>query len=1060
MGKALRWISEVLLAAVWTAVFLRPPLYAANGKIVGVVKDVSSGEPLPGANVVIVGTTMGASTDKEGRYFILNVPPGAYTLQATYVGYQTLQKSNVRVSLDFTTEVNFDLSSEVIELGKVVTVVAERPLVEKTLTQSRSTVGVQELDNTLPVADLSDIVETAASTFQGYIRGGRKYETKTLVDGVDVSETYFSGGTGAFGIFDVGHVYQGFRRSEIKETATVDVPTGAVQELSIYAGTFNAEYPTASAGIINLVTKSGGDKLHGKVFFRGKPLNEQKHFGSNVYWMKDSRGGNVGYFEEKQNYLNAGTDYGRRAASLYTWTEDLAVSKYMYDPKDSVGLGRSYEVEGYLNGPVPFLGTKAGFYLSLRYQKMRPTPLPFDEDKRVTGSLKLHYDLKPHMRLTAYGQVEDGGKLFNFVNWKFNPKWAYYMEGAPRYKDVAGMGYLKWTHTINPKTFYEVQISQNNKTDWIGYPDDDGDGKPEIDEKGDFIDFDNIDEYVKYVGGVIEPDTIKDAAGNVISIGRRIKPRSQDGYVAGHFGDPNYRVFFYETIDPRSGVNEAKANFYKTDGTYRTAYPAPLYSKTTRNVSTIKADLTSQVTYTHQVKAGVQFRYHHVDVNHLQSELGGAGNKYPTSVFHVDFHRFFPKEFAVYTQDRVEYKGLIINVGGRVDAYDTDTRRFKNDFHPWNVVYNDPKKKELIELQPVRGEKVGWKWFFSPRVGVSHPVKDNMAMHYSFGKFIQYPNFASLYEDYNFTNYAASPEIATKWVNQEPMRSTSYEMGLQYAPLAELGLDVSVYYRDVENYGTLSYLLTPYAGQGLRLYTSWGHADSRGIEVSLDKRPGRWWAGRVTYSYAYIKAASFVGGLGQRTSFSSKTDSARVGELPFDQIGTFNYRELNITERSTNNALAGGFDRTHRFAASILFFAPYGFQLSSVAEVMSGFKYYPIENVDNDPYFQISPKLKEGPWNWWVNLRATKEFVLPRGTRARLFGEVRNLFDHKNVIAYNNTPFNEATDQRIFEIGRDFKPKTGDEQDPEGYRKVPHDWFGRLLYGPAREFWAGLEFSF
>ncbi len=136
------------------------------------------------------------------------------------------------------------LKSTVIE-GESITVEALRPLVEKTLTQSKMTVDASELDNALPVADIHEIVETAASTFQGYVRGGRKYETKTIIDGVDVSDTYFSGGTGAFGSDDVGHVYQAFRRSEIDESTVGDVPTSSIQEMNVYAGTFTAEYPTA-----------------------------------------------------------------------------------------------------------------------------------------------------------------------------------------------------------------------------------------------------------------------------------------------------------------------------------------------------------------------------------------------------------------------------------------------------------------------------------------------------------------------------------------------------------------------------------------------------------------------------------------------------------------------------------------------------------------------------------------------------------------------------------------------------------------------------------------------
>lgn len=142
-----------------------------------------------------------------------------------------------------------------------------------------------------------------------------------------------------------------------------------------------------------------------------------------------------------------------------------------------------------------------------------------------------------------------------------------------------------------------------------------------------------------------------------------------------------------------------------------------------------------------------------------------------------------------------------------------------------------------------------------------------------------------------------------------------------------------------------------------------------------------------------------------------------------------------------------------------MFFLPYGVRVSTVAEAMSGFKYWPTENIENDPYFDVSPKMREGPWNYWINLRLSWEGLLS-GLRIRPFVEIRNLTDHKNILAYNRTPFMEAKDQTIFEIGRDFVPKSGDEPDPEGYRKVPHDTLGRLLYGPARQAWIGVDISF
>jgi len=82
------------------------------------------------------------------------------------------------------------------------------------------------------------------------------------------------------------------------------------------------------------------------------------------------------------------------------------------------------------------------------------------------------------------------------------------------------------------------------------------------------------------------------------------------------------------------------------------------------------------------------------------------------------------------------------------------------------------------------------------------------------------------------------------------------------------------------------------------------------------------------------------------------------------------------------------------------------------------------------------------------------------GMRIQPFVEIHNVTNKENILAYNLTPFQEAIDQRIFELGRDGKANTGDEQDPKGSWNVPFDWFGRSLYGPARQIWAGLEIGF
>ena len=71
-------------------------LGSTSGKITGYVKDKDTGEPLIGANIIIEGSQIGAATNADGYFVILNVPPGTYSLKVSYIGYATLIIKNVK----------------------------------------------------------------------------------------------------------------------------------------------------------------------------------------------------------------------------------------------------------------------------------------------------------------------------------------------------------------------------------------------------------------------------------------------------------------------------------------------------------------------------------------------------------------------------------------------------------------------------------------------------------------------------------------------------------------------------------------------------------------------------------------------------------------------------------------------------------------------------------------------------------------------------------------------------------------------------------------------------
>jgi hypothetical protein len=151
-------------------------VWAQNvGRIAGVVTDAATGDPLPGVNVTVVGTPLGAATDIEGQYYILNVPPGRYAVRASMIGYQPVVVEDVVVHADRTTQVNFSLSEAAFEIGEIV-VQAVRPDVERDKTATSHIVRFDEVQAVPGMRNISDVLALAADVIDGHFRGGRQGE--------------------------------------------------------------------------------------------------------------------------------------------------------------------------------------------------------------------------------------------------------------------------------------------------------------------------------------------------------------------------------------------------------------------------------------------------------------------------------------------------------------------------------------------------------------------------------------------------------------------------------------------------------------------------------------------------------------------------------------------------------------------------------------------------------------------------------------------------------------------------------------------------------------------
>lgn len=216
--------------------------FAGNtGKLVGRVTD-STGEPLVGVNIFVLDTDQGAVTDLDGYYLILNLRPGNYTIRASYIGFQSVLVTDVRVHIDRTTTQDFALEEGIVA-GSEVVVTAERPLVERDRTSSRVSISSKDIQ-LLPTESFSQIVNRQAGVVNGHFRGGRMGEVAYMVDGVPVND-----------VFDYSTSFQ--------------VETMSIEEVEIISGTFNAEYGQAQSGVVNIVTKDGGATTEGSLQFIG-----------------------------------------------------------------------------------------------------------------------------------------------------------------------------------------------------------------------------------------------------------------------------------------------------------------------------------------------------------------------------------------------------------------------------------------------------------------------------------------------------------------------------------------------------------------------------------------------------------------------------------------------------------------------------------------------------------------------------------------------------------------------------------------------------------------------
>jgi outer membrane receptor protein involved in Fe transport len=414
-------------------VFLSVPTFAGiTGKISGRVIDAESGAELPGASIRIDGTTMGNMAGPDGSYFIINIPPGVYSVTASLIGYISVTAKDVQVKSDLTTEQNFKLKASAIEV-KGVTVLGERKVIEKDITASVRTISTQEIKN-MPVKEISEILATQVGFVtranELHIRGGRSGEALYIVDGVETRDLL--GGLG-------------------KVSGGMNVSSSNIEEVSVMTGGFDAEYGNVQSAVINLVTKEGSSKTTSGYFefltddFGTSKLNTYSRNSDRVEF---SLNGPDPFLTTK--FLpSIGIKFlGEKLAYYLSGITNKTDTQYEVNKYATPTTRKSFRVDKVLGFDVPER-------MSNDYSASFKLTYKASADKKLVFSHKQNWE-RYSLYFDPSGGEEQKATRGEVNIWQYR----YTPSTIPQVETHNNSLSLLFTHNVSKSSFYELQISR------------------------------------------------------------------------------------------------------------------------------------------------------------------------------------------------------------------------------------------------------------------------------------------------------------------------------------------------------------------------------------------------------------------------------------------------------------------------------------------------------------------------------------------------------------------------------------------------------------------------
>lgn len=848
-GRA--WLAAVAAGLLGA---LAPGLAGAGvtGKLAGRVLDAKK-QPVEAATVVLVGTRLGAYTGADGRYQILNIPSGTYTVSFSRLGFAGQRIQNVVVSADQTTTLDAALRETEVTAEEVV-VTAERPPVEIGTTSTSTTLTTEQIES-LPVQNLEDVVNLQAGVVEGHFRGGRLGEVQFQVDGVSVNNAF-------------------------SNKPMLNLDRSLLQEVQVISGTFDAEYGQAMSGVVNAVLKQGTEDLR---------------------WNGEVYGGGFLYLDTNERWQESDPidDSAFRPAGVQSY--QLTVSGPLPAP-DTVFLlsGRRFAFDDFVYGVRYFVPTDSS---ALSLGQLRGTGdrqrVPLDYVREWSGVAKLTNSSFPNHKLNyqaTFSRRE--GRNGNFA-FRYNP------DGQTKYEEFTIAHGPDWTWTLGAQTFLNLSLRQN----YVDYQD---------------MAFDSV-------------------------------------------WDPRY-----DAAGPAEGI----ASFER--GVYVEGVSFGRYMQRT-NAFVAKGSLASQVSPEHLVKFGGELELPEVTFGtpgHLTEQsdpvtgevvLTRRIDESPDYPGPATYH---PMMAAAFVQDQYESDNLTVRAGLRFDFMDARATVPSDLANPANALADQPQSV------PVSTTK---KTALSPRLGVAYPIEDKAAVHFAYGHFRQFPPVGEIFNnaDYNVLYNLQSGIIPAALGNPDvrPEKTVQYEIGYKHAVSADLGVDLTVFYKDIRDLLGVEFIDTYNDAEYARL-TNIDFGDVLGITLALDHR--RLGPFSVSLDYTWQQA------MGNSSDPRETQVRASAGQDPRPRLIPFNW------------------DQRHTLNLTAALERPDDYNVSAILRVCSGQPYTPALDVTTG--FGLNDNAGRKPSGALLDLRAEKR-VKGIAPEFAVFMRVFNLFDSRyyNGFVFDST---------------------------------------------------------